>query len=329
MSATLLFSVVVPTRGDSAKLERLIAALMRQTFPRERWECIVAFDGARPQAEVERRLERAGARVEALSSRRGPGAARNAAARQARGEFLAFTEDDCEPSPDWLEAAASFLAREPALDVLEGATLLPSGQQARRRVGRGLTWLPTNLFMRRSLFQEVGGYCEQFFDPSTGIYFREDSDLGFTIEDRGARMAFDTGPRVTHPHEHGHWLDPIRWARRYQMDPLLRSRHPKWFRDRIEVVTLGPLRFRRLFVRACVGHVVTVVGAIAALMAGDLAIAAWFAFFGAILLLVLWAKWRFAPARLPVLPLVPWVLLGSTIRGYRRAGEVEHASAKY
>lgn len=312
------FSVVVPTRGDPAKLDRLIAALERQTLPRDRWECIVAFDGTPPTPEIARRLDGLGVRIEVSRERQGPGAARNAAAGRAAGEVLAFTEDDCEPAPNWLEAAAAAFAREPSLDALEGATLLPDGRPARRRDGRLLTWLPTNLFVRRPIFEGVGGYCERFFDPSTGIYFREDSDFGFGAEERGARVAFDPAPRVTHPREHPGSLDPIRWARRYEMDPLLRSRHPVRFRDRIEVARWGPIWIRRPFVRTCVAHVVTALAAIAALVGGETEIAAWLAFVAALLLVGVWAKWRFAPARLLVIPLVPWVLLGSLLRGSRR-----------
>ena len=34
--------------------------------------------------------------------RRGPAANRNAGALRARGEWLAFTDDDCVPDPNWL-----------------------------------------------------------------------------------------------------------------------------------------------------------------------------------------------------------------------------------
>src|SRR5690606_14619258 len=39
-----------------------------------------------------------------LSHRRGPAAARNAGWRAASGSLIAFTADDCLPSPQWLAA---------------------------------------------------------------------------------------------------------------------------------------------------------------------------------------------------------------------------------
>lgn len=319
------FLVVVPTRGQPERLEPLLNALASQSFPRERWTLAIAFDGAAPTAELKSRLEAMGAIVAVAPERHGPGAARNLAVRSASEVtpvdhgFLAFTEDDCVPAPGWLAAAAARLEREPSLDVLEGATLLPDGAPARRRDGDRPTWLPTNLFVRRELFERVGGYCEEFFDPRAGIYFREDSDFGFTLREAGARVACDPAPRVTHPREHAAWLDPIRWARRYEMDPLLRARHPLAFREEIEVMRFGPFLLRRPFVRACAGYAVSLGVALAALLVKEAGVAAWFGCVAMALLLVIWSKWRFEPARIPLVPIVPFVLLLALARGRSRA----------
>ena len=46
--------------------------------------------------------------VSCLTGRRaGPAAARNAGAARARGDLLAFTDDDCRPRPDWLRRLAA------------------------------------------------------------------------------------------------------------------------------------------------------------------------------------------------------------------------------
>ncbi|HEU4726096.1 MAG TPA: glycosyltransferase [Candidatus Eisenbacteria bacterium] len=312
------FSVVVPTRGRDDLLETLIATLTIQVFPRERWEWIVAFDGVAPSEEIAARLKEAGAAIVVAPERAGPGAARNLGARRARGDYLAFTEDDCIPAPGWLAAAAERLEREPALDALEGATLLPDGRPARRRHGDRPTWLPTNLFVRRARFEQVGGYCERFFDARGGIYFREDSDFGFTLREAGVRAAYEPDARVTHPPEHQGWLDPLRWARRYEMDPLLASRHPEAFREEIEVVRAGPFRIRRPFVRASAGYVLALLSVGAAAAIGEMGVASWFAALAALMVLLLWSKWRFDPRKLPAVLVVPPILLAALARGRMR-----------
>jgi glycosyltransferase involved in cell wall biosynthesis len=320
------FTVVVPTLGRDDLLLNLLKALEAQTLARDRWELVVAFDGIQPTATTARRIESMRARTEAAAVREGPGAARNRGARGASGDYLAFTEDDCTPAPDWLASAAARLERDRGVDVLEGATLLPDGRPARRRDGEGLTWLPTNLFVRGEFFERVGGYCEGFFDARRGVYFREDSDFGFTAREAGARVAYDPSPRVVHPREHRGWLDPIRWARRYEMDPLLASRHPRAFREEIEVLRLGPFRIRRPFVRACGGYVVALVIALASLLIGEVGVAAWFAGLAAALLVVIWSKWRFDPRRILLVPIVPIVLVTALARGRHRAASHAHAS---
>jgi glycosyltransferase involved in cell wall biosynthesis len=316
--SALLFSVIVPSRAGGPTLLPLLDALGRQTLPRTRFEVIVGFDGAAPDAGTSARLADLGGQTVRLARRSGPGAARNAAAALARGEFLAFTEDDVTPAPDWLERAAARLDGDPALDVLEGATIKPGGRPVRVLGDGGRSWLPTNLFVRRALFARVGGYHEGFFDLERAIYFREDSDFGFTLEDAGARIAVAPEARVTHPEEHPGFLDPLRWARRYEMDALLERRHPRLFRERIEVHRVGPLRIRRPIVRAAWLCVAASLAALVVPLLGHRGMTGPFLLLAAAAFLPVWAKWRFSPLRLPVAVMVPFVLVGSLIRGWVR-----------
>ena len=312
------FSVVVPSRGDPAKLLPHLEALGRQTLPRDRFEVIVALDGAAPSPDLDTRITASGARIARLSERSGPGAARNAGAKLAHESFLAFTEDDVTPAPDWLERAAARLEADPAIDVIEGSTMKPGGRPVRIRDAGGLSWLPTNLFVRRAVFQRVGGYHEGYFDRELAVYFREDSDFGFTLEQAGARIVQAPEAMVTHPDEHPGVLDPLRWARRYEMDPLLAKRHPRLFRERIEIHRLGPFRIRRPIVRASWVCVLMVAAALAAPLFGRPTWTASFLAIAIVAFLPIWAKWRFDPLRLPVALVVPFALVASWIRGRLR-----------
>ncbi len=314
-----MISVVVPTRGDAGKLDGLLGALEAQTLPRERFEVLLAVDGATPSPELEARVVGLNGRVLSLAERRGPGAARNVAAALARGEWLALTEDDVVPAPDWLERAEARMSREPAPDVIEGLTVLPGGRALRNHLVGLPQFIPTNLFVRRSWYARVGGYEEAFFDAAHGLYFREDSDFGFKLEEARAVIVHDDTVRVTHPDEHPGFWDPMRWAARYEMDPLLALRHPRLFRERIEVHQVGPVRVRRPIVRACVGAVLAVLLALALAVAGRGASSAPLLAIAVLCMLAVWAKWKFHPLRLPMAFLVPPAMTVALLRGQFRA----------
>ena len=319
------FTVIVPTLGRDDLLSDLLDTIASQTLDRSRWDLVVSFDGTAPSPAIAHRLDSMGALAVTSAARQGPGAARNRGARSATGDVLAFTEDDCAPLPDWLSRAAARFDRELDLDVLEGATVDPNGAATRRPDGHRPHYLPTNLFVRRLVFERAGGYCESFFRE--GIYFREDSDFGFALEEAGARVSREPKARVVHPVEHPRFLDPIRWARRYEMDALLRARHPERFHERIEVTRAGPFRFRRLFVRACHAYVLALLAAVIAAIAGEEGLTAWFLVIAGLALVAVWAKWGFAPFRLPVLPVVPIVLVVSEVQGLLRARKIARRTA--
>jgi len=317
-----VISVVVPTRGDPRKLAALLAALEAQSLPRERFELLLGLDGDSPEPALAARVAALDGRVVTLDGRRGPGAARNAAAALARGEWLAFTEDDCAPAPDWLARAEQRMAGSPAPDVIEGLTVLPGERPLRRRAPEGSQYIPTNLFVRRDRFERVRGYHEGFFDAPRGIYFREDADLGFALEEIHSVVVRDESVKVTHPDEHPGFWDPLRWAARYEMDALLERRHPRLFRERIESHRVGPLRVRRPIVRACVGVVMALLLAAALVVAGRGPQAVPLLAIAAALELVVWSKWRFHPLRLLPALLVPFVMTIALLRGQARAARM-------
>lgn len=113
------FSVVVPSNRDPTRIRACLDALCAQEYPHEQYEVIVVDDGARaPLAPV---VDALAGSLRARVLRQdpaGPAAARNAGARLATGRFLAFTDDDCVPEPDWLRRLADTLVERP--DTLVG-----------------------------------------------------------------------------------------------------------------------------------------------------------------------------------------------------------------
>lgn len=102
-------------------LGRCLAALSAQTA-REQLEVIVVDDGSLAADEVAAVVAR---HAQARLIRRtggGPAAARNAGAREARGSFLCFTDDDCAARPEWVERLVGALQQ--GADAAAGTTTL-------------------------------------------------------------------------------------------------------------------------------------------------------------------------------------------------------------
>jgi cellulose synthase/poly-beta-1,6-N-acetylglucosamine synthase-like glycosyltransferase len=96
-------SVVVSTRHRAAELDRCLAGLERLDYPA--YEVIVV-DNTSGDENVRRLAEAAGARW-VVEPTVGLSRARNTGARTARGELMAFIDDDAVARPDWLSAHAA------------------------------------------------------------------------------------------------------------------------------------------------------------------------------------------------------------------------------
>lgn len=171
----LTISVIIPTYHRNELLAKCLDCLAPgvQALPAQQYEVIVTDDGSKTTAEEIIRARYPWVKWVA-GPRKGPGANRNNGAQYAQGEWLAFTDDDCLPEPNWLSAFAEASTGE-AL-ALEGA-IHPSGD-LNQDLGEcpvnvtGGTFLSANIAVERSLFEEIGG-----FDPNYPLALHEDTDL--------------------------------------------------------------------------------------------------------------------------------------------------------
>jgi GT2 family glycosyltransferase len=161
------WTVVVPSSGRRPSLTQTLSALARLEPPSGGFEVVVCDDSASGLSIG----GHAGVRVVRVGGR-GPAAARNAGARAARGRWLAFTDDDCTPEPDWLRA----FERAPA--YRERAAL---GGPVRNAV-------PDNLLSVAS--QTVLDACHAHFNAD-GPSFYASSNIAVPADDYLAMGGFD------------------------------------------------------------------------------------------------------------------------------------------
>src|SRR5579859_7130106 len=124
-------SIVIPTRERPDYLEVALASVAPQAAAAGA-EVIVVDDGRLDANEA--LAARAGARYVPLGDPLGLNAARNAGLDAARGELIAFIDDDVEVRPGWLDALLQAAEDDLGADVFTGPIVARfEGRAARRR----------------------------------------------------------------------------------------------------------------------------------------------------------------------------------------------------
>ncbi|HTL28681.1 MAG TPA: glycosyltransferase, partial [Tepidisphaeraceae bacterium] len=101
-----LISVVVCTHNGISTIEQCLQGVSKLKYPN--YELIVVNDGSRPElVEIVKRFD---TRLITLPERRGLSYARNVGLKAARGEFVAYLDDDAWPDPHWLHYIAEEFA---------------------------------------------------------------------------------------------------------------------------------------------------------------------------------------------------------------------------
>jgi GT2 family glycosyltransferase len=212
MEAMPLFSIIVPTCGRHSQLIACLASLAAQEFPRDGFEVIVVDDGSVPPVDDCVAPFRARLDLKLISQpNAGPAAARNRGAAEARGRFLAFTDDDCLPVAGWLAAlAARFDASPDAL--VGGRTINALASNAYSATSQliidvvyeyynaergGVSFFASNNFaVPTAAFREAGGFDESF-------RCSEDRDFCDRWRARGLRLVYAHEAVVRHAHALG------------------------------------------------------------------------------------------------------------------------------
>lgn len=234
-------AVVVPTFQRADRLRRLLSALEAQTLPRAEWEAIVVDDCSTDgTARILRELAEASPinlRVARTVRQSGPACARNVGWRSSDAPVVAFTDDDCVPSPGWLSAGVAAIASDPTTGIVQGrscradrpADATESIRTVIREVPVPSPWFEgCNLFLRRAALEDGGGFDEDI------AWFGEETAMAWSILELGWRRGWAPDAVVVHDvderslrwHLRNHYLEghAVRIAARH---PSLRE---TWWR---------------------------------------------------------------------------------------------------
>ena len=203
-----LVSIVIACPNRSWMLEECLDAIAKQTY--RNFEVIVLPDG---EVKAEGEGERRNVRFLPTGKVR-PAEKRNLGIREAKGEIIAFIDDDAYPDRSWLEHAVRYFS-EDSIGAVGGPGVTPPGDCGLARIGGRVydnllvsgsyryryraggvrmdveDYPSCNLFVRRDLLQKIGGYRTDFWPG-------EDTLLCKDIVDSWKRIIYDPWIVVYH-----------------------------------------------------------------------------------------------------------------------------------
>jgi GT2 family glycosyltransferase len=193
--------VITPTHFRPEKLQQLIASLEQQTLPMELFEVILVPS---PNDTGVASLPSTKLNLRILSADNDPyngtsaSYKRNAGAKSARAPWLAFIDDDCVADPQWLFNALKH-AQGHHCQAIEGLTKIPMPEKITytykglQRLSKAGGYQTCNMFYKKDVFLECGGFDLNF------PFYLEDTDLAWTLLDRGHKIVFEETCIVEHP----------------------------------------------------------------------------------------------------------------------------------
>jgi glycosyltransferase involved in cell wall biosynthesis len=184
----LFFSIVIPTYNRPERLQTCLKSLTGLNYPRDRFEVVVIDDGsAEPLDAVVAPFKEVLNLQFLRQTNAGPASARNLGAANAKGEFLVFTDDDCQPAPNWLQAMESHFNQHPdsllgghTVNELSGNIYSEASQLLvdylyeyyNRDPDKAAFFTSNNFALSRKRFCEIG-----YFDTTFPLAAGEDREL--------------------------------------------------------------------------------------------------------------------------------------------------------
>lgn len=225
-------SVVISTYQRISLLDQCINALLSQTLNAHEYEILIVSDGPdEATQEIVKKWSSLSSQpfihYLALQERKGPAAARNFGWRHAQGIIIAFTNDDCLPSPHWLQTIWDAYPDEKYL-AFSGKTVVP------------LLTKPTdyelNIFgLQNAEFITANCACTkealiniQGFDERFNMAWREDNDLHFKLI-RHHIPILKIHATVMHPTRSMPWWISLKEEKKGMFNALLYKKHPELY----------------------------------------------------------------------------------------------------
>jgi glycosyltransferase involved in cell wall biosynthesis len=204
-------TVVIATRDRPELLEGALEAVNRVL--RQRDEVIVVDSASRDAGAISRIASDAGATL-IRCDQPGSSRARNLGWRAASTDIVAFTDDDCLPCEDWLDAVVVAFEHAPSASFVTGRVLPQFTGSPRARLHLAVTSREqpasfdadddpadighgANMAWRKGALEDLGGFDEGM-GPGAPLQAAEDVDLFWRALTQGGSGVFEPAATVAH-----------------------------------------------------------------------------------------------------------------------------------
>jgi len=205
-------SIIVGIRNEERYIVECIESLLVQDYPKDLYEIIIV-DGMSTD-DTQKIVKKYPVKL-ILNEKKNVAAARNLGVKDAKGDFVAFTDGDCKADKHWLSTLVSEMLVAPANVACVGGpnlifdtdptfarivgyaqeTLIGSGGSAQSHSYHKKQYVQSipncNAFYRKSVIEEVGCFDEHFV-------IGQDGDLNFRIGKAGYKFMFIPEAKVWH-----------------------------------------------------------------------------------------------------------------------------------
>jgi len=174
-------SIILLTKNRIDLLRKCLISLSKQTY--KNYEIIVLDDFSHDGTEkmiLEMSKNQSNIRFYQRGSS-GLGYGRKMGVNAAKGEIIAFIDDDEEAHSDWLKKGLEELERQQA-DIVRGAVYYPDGKLFRHLRIDKMEYPTANIFYKKEVLESIDNFDERF------EYGGEDIDVGLRALKKGYKL---------------------------------------------------------------------------------------------------------------------------------------------
>jgi GT2 family glycosyltransferase len=206
-------TVCIPTRDRGSDITATLQSMERSQY--DDFDVVVVDQSADDATEraVREAMGTLARLVYVRTASTGASRARNIGIAQARGPVVAFTDDDCEVSPDWLGTLVSLFAAHPRVGLICGEVragphdsergFVPDFRVPRPTIVSSpwMKWrcrgISANMAIRLDVVRASGMFDESL-GPGSAFFLAEDYDLTYRVLRAGYAVLASPDAVVTH-----------------------------------------------------------------------------------------------------------------------------------